>query len=701
MVLASYEKTFSLTFLILIIPFSLLAQDDNDMADYNQGNKQIVAGHLNSSEYTEYAPSISADGKTMIIESDRNGHWQLFESKLTDDGSWSEPIPLEKVNNHGDSTDLIGGPSISYDGNTLYLFASFDGGYGSEDIYYCERESDGWGEPVNIGSPINTSSYEGFPSVSSDGKALYFTRMRAEDPFEKDKDFNETCYAIYVSYKDRNGQWQEPVALPYPVNYLCDKAPRIMADNRTLIFSSYRPGEVRGSFDLFQSQVNEDEEWSMPVALDYVNTPDADQFACISAEGDRMYFFTRDDIYSVVIPEELRQFKNVIMQGSVIDGENKAGIGAEIVASDAQTSERLFTIENNPQDGRYSIVMAAGNTYNIEFIKDGYTTGLYSYDLVSMNAYDEISQDVALFSDIRLKLNIFDQELYEALPAEISIFQMPDSTLLKSEMNDISKGFKVVTIPAGGHYFINIGLEHFSGESFSFDLTGKVFYRDFEKDIQLTPQKVDIPINVTDVNTNGSVRGRIIIKNQNRDEVIEVNSNEMISLRLGDRYAIEATSDKGYFFASTTIDVTSDGIKTVDDRDVVAVWGNNLEIKLTPIIVNTSLNLNDILFESNSAQLSAVSYEELSRVVDVMLKNPTMKVEISAHTDDVGSEGYNLALSEKRAQSVVDHLISKSIPENRFVAVGYGESRPITNNTSEDNRAKNRRVELKVLEVLN
>ncbi|HLF33040.1 MAG TPA: hypothetical protein VI583_02310, partial [Cyclobacteriaceae bacterium] len=213
-----------------------------------------VSGLINSDQYTEFAPSISADGKTMIIESNRTGTWKLYESKLLDHGNWSEPEFLENINTFGDSTDLIGGPSISYDGNLLYFFSSFKQGHGSEDIYISTREGDTWGTPVNIGPQINTEGYEGFPSVSSDGKTLYFTKIKSKI---EDKTFTETCYTIYQSKKDVNGNWITPQPLPYPVNNICDKAPRIMADNRTLIFSSYRPGTV-GSYDLWQSQVDDD-----------------------------------------------------------------------------------------------------------------------------------------------------------------------------------------------------------------------------------------------------------------------------------------------------------------------------------------------------------------------------------------------------------------------------------------------------------
>ncbi|MFC2124574.1 OmpA family protein [Bacteroidota bacterium] len=695
-----FFRTFILLGTLLLICFTGIYFDSyaQDVATVNLQDKKRVEGQLNSTEFTEYAPSISADGRTMIIESDRDVGWRLYESSLQADGTWSNLKPLEKVNNYGDPQDLIGGPSIGYDGNTLYFFASFSGGFGSEDIYYSVREGDDWGEPVNIGPPINTPEYEGFPSISSDGKTLYFTRILQLGPDDDER--NETCYEIFYSRKDKQGNWQIPQPLPYPANYECEKSPRIMADNRTLIFSSYRPGGM-GSFDLYQSQVDEDGEWTMPVPLTFVNTVESDQFACISASGELMYFNILGDIYSVVIPENLRQFKNIIMQGYVRDEDTKQGIVTSIRVTDATTSEEIFTI-NNAADGRYSVVMAAGKVYNIEFFKEGYSTAMYSYDLTSMDTYDEIQQDVSLFSTIRLRVNVYDEELFEAIPGLVAVNKQGKGSSMLQATNNVEQGYVILEIPIGSVYTISVSLENFSSDSFGFDVSDFVLYRDFEKDIQLVPQKVNVPINVTDITNNGKVRGRIIIRNKSRDEVIEVNSNEMIALRIGDRYEIEATSDKGYFFASTSIEVSKDGIKTEDLEDeVVNISGAELEMKLTPITENQSLNLNDILFESNSAQLSEVSFLELERVIDVMVKNPTMKVEVSAHTDDVGSEIYNGALSQRRADAVVDYLSANNVPFNRFEAKGYGESRPLVPNDTNDNRAKNRRVELKVLEVLN
>src|SRR6202008_3730035 len=114
---------------------------------------------------------------------------------------------------------------------------------------------------------------------------------------------------------------------------------------------------------------------------------------------------------------------------------------------------------------------------------------------------------------------------------------------------------------------------------------------------------------------------------------------------------------------------------------------------------NAELTLKEINFESNSDKLSDVSFTELSRVAQLMKENPTLKVEIAAHTDDVGSDTYNTILSDKRAKSVVDYLTQNKIQTDRFVAKGYGELQFKFKNDSEENRAKNRRVELRIISI--
>jgi len=663
---------------------------------------------LNSAKI-EYAPSISADGRTMIIESNRRGRYELFDSRLVN-GKWTTPAPIDAINNFGDSTDLIGGPSISFDGNTLFFFASFSGGKGSEDIYYSIRDGDSWTDPVNIGEPINTRNYEGFPSISADGKTLYFVRQKMDPLLDKDlaKAWeNKACFSIYMTRKQADGTWGIPEKLPYPINQDCEKAPRIMADNKTLIFASNRLGG-QGDFDLYQTQLTPIGDWKPPVALEYVNTQVADQFSSISAQGDLLYYvYDASEIYSVEIPPQLRQFSNVVIQGFITDGNSNAGIAAEIVVSDAFTSGEIMSISNNPNDGRYTVVLAVGGNYNIEIKKDGYTSKSLFYDLSNEKQYKEIEQDIQLYNVANLNLNIYDGDLFEPIQANIKVKESGTAAFLQQLENDAS-GRITLDLPLGKVYEIIVDKENFESKVFTLDVTGLVVYPEFIRDVEMLPHKRELQINVEDLVNNGKVRSRVRIRNRNRDEVIEVSGNETVALRVGDRYEIEATSDQGYAFNSTVIDVQEEQtiITSADANNQmggVAVSADggapSLDMKLQPLLIGANLTLKEILFESNSDQLNEISFAELERVVGLMKQNDGLKVEIAAHTDDVGSAGYNVALSNRRAESVVKFLIEQKIPSNRFTAKGYGEAQPIVPNDTEENKALNRRVVLKILDI--
>jgi len=652
---------------------------------------------LNTDEFIEYAPTISADGKSMIFQSNRaeGGGYKLYEAKLQADGSWSEPIELAAINNFGNDNDLIGGPSLSFDGNIMIFFASFDGGKGREDIYYSLRGKDGWGEPVNIGAPINTAGYEGFPSFSADGKTLYFVRERPVEDIDNKviRKSLTLAYAIYSAKRNNDGTWQEPKMLPSIVNLYSSKAPRIMADNKTLIFSGIR-SEEKLDYDLFQTQQNILGNWSFPRSLDYVNTPKSDQFSCISAAGDLMYFvYAGSDIYSVEIPEELRQFVNNVVSGSVIDADTGDGIGATLVVTNALTTDEVMTIQSNAADGHYTLVLSAGQSYNVEFKSPGYSSFTKSYDLRKVHTYQEMLADITLFASAKLTVNVSDIELFESLEAKVLVKEQGKDNITTEVKTNAENGRVTIDMPLGKKYEVFISAENFKGASFPFDLSGLVMYRNFERDIELRPEKVKVFIKVADLKNNSKVRSKILIRNKSRGEVIEVSGNEYVTLRAGDRYEIEATSDQGYAFNSTTLDLT-------DVEEGTEIATADVSMQLMKLEVNAKLELKEILFESNSFQLSEISFVELKRVIKLMKENPGLKIEVAAHTDDVGSAAYNQSLSNKRAQSVVDYLIDNQIAPSRFIAKGYGESAPLFPNDSEENKERNRRVELKVLSIL-
>ena len=663
---------------------------------YKKTSKRV--DNINT-DSTEYAPSISADGKVMIFESNKTGSYKLYESLRDESRHWGEPLPVDSVNNYGSDNDLIGGPNVSFDGNTMYFFSSFSRGIGADDIYYSTREEFGWSSPINIGEPINSRDFDGFPSISSNGKTLYFVRVNHDGPQDeelREQTAGQTCYSIFKSEKNKDGTWAEPSKLPYPINKDCEKAPRIMADNRTLIFSSNRPGGL-GKYDLYQSFLDDAGDWTTPVPLAYVNSELNDQFPCIAAQGDKMYYINNNDIYEVDIPPSYQQFRNNVIQGFVKNGRTNEGLATEIIVRDAFTSEELMFLNSNPKDGRFSLVLAVGGSYNVEFRKEGYTTYAAQYDLTSIDEYREIEYNVELYESAQLNLNIYDIEIFEPISASIKIKIEGERSLLRDVESDPISGQIELDLPLGNVYEIIVDKEHFQSEYFVFDASGLMMYPSFEKDIELIPKKKDIAINVSDLTNNSKVRSRVRIRNRNRDETIIVDGNESVGLRVGDRYEIEATSDQGYAYKTTVLDVTEEGIVNVEE-DGSAVTGA-IDMKLQPLIVGANLTLKDILFESNSDQLTENSYDELLRVVGLMYANPTMAVEISAHTDDVGSASYNKLLSDRRAKSVVEYLRENEIQAERFTPVGYGESQPLVSNDTDEGRAKNRRVILKILKI--
>lgn len=140
-----------------------------------------------------------------------------------------------------------------------------------------------------------------------------------------------------------------------------------------------------------------------------------------------------------------------------------------------------------------------------------------------------------------------------------------------------------------------------------------------------------------------------------------------------------------YFFKSLSFSVDKASVKK---NKVLNVGLEKIEKEKTEI-------LNNIYFDPASWELKPESQVELSKLAELIWRNPTLKVEISGHTDDVGSPSANLELSQKRAQSVVDYLVKEGLNENNLQAKGFGESKPIAPNTSEENRQLNRRIELR------
>jgi len=118
---------------------------------------------------------------------------------------------------------------------------------------------------------------------------------------------------------------------------------------------------------------------------------------------------------------------------------------------------------------------------------------------------------------------------------------------------------------------------------------------------------------------------------------------------------------------------------------------------MKPIEVGNSYKLNDIYFNLNSYELTEHSLFVLEGFIEFLNENPSIKIAIHGHTDDIGSEESNQKLSELRAKAVFNYLVSKGISESRMTYKGFGESKPVASNATEEGRAKNRRTEFVIL----
>ena len=145
---------------------------------------------------------------------------------------------------------------------------------------------------------------------------------------------------------------------------------------------------------------------------------------------------------------------------------------------------------------------------------------------------------------------------------------------------------------------------------------------------------------------------------------------------------------KGYISVNEHLDL----VEVSDYKEI------ETDLFLVPIEVGQVVRLNNIFFETGEATLKKESFPELNRVVELMEENPTMKLELAGHTDNVGSETSNLQLSQSRAEAVVSYLEKNGITEtNRLIGTGYGERMPIADNDTDLGRQLNRRVEFKIL----
>ena len=326
----------------------------------------------------EYLPMISADDENLfytrvymkkglgdivstrveeLVISKRNSAKEKF------DNGTALPKPFNVGQNYG-------GVSISINNKELYLCACEKvNGYNNCDIFvsnyeYLQDEKTGkyyykWSELQNLGPAINSSTtWEAQPSISADGKTLYFATSR---PTSKGID-------IYYSERGDDGEWTKAKSMGSVINSDGnDKAPFMHTDSRTMYFASEVQGERRGAggYDIFFSKQDENGKWSEPKNLGYpINSTQAEDGLIVNITGQTAYFSSGrikngeggKDIYSFELPEEAKPEKVVLMKGKLTDKEGNPVSDAKLSLNyEDESKNKEVNIESD--DGNFAVAI--------------------------------------------------------------------------------------------------------------------------------------------------------------------------------------------------------------------------------------------------------------------------------------------------------------------------------------------------------
>lgn len=422
------NKLLHLTFCVFAITYIATAQVQ----------KRRLPQNINVPTKSHIFPTVSGDGNKMIYLTNYSNS-EGFETKYTyknEAGTWADPVAIPSINKPG--LDHIGSFCLSYDGNFVVFSSRRSPGIGNYDIWISERNGNSWSRPINPGKPLNSSSNEGNPSLSPDGKSIYF--MRCE---QMDMDKKRTCQ-LYVSHRVSNTRWSEPERLPDHINTGHETTPRILVDNEILVFASGRSGG-KGMLDLYSTKrINA--SWSQPQAFSFINTDQNDEFVSIPARGDIIYFTGpyKDQlyIYKGVIPPAFRAKKVMMVTGNVAynDGQ-KPSDDVLVQAFDLSTGEVFSTSRLNKGDQSFAIFLPEGAVYDVSAFPQngGHTYYSKIYDLTNML--------ISRKEEVQVPLSSLKQEM--SMPLNTIRFENYSSVLTEDSNIEIKRIFGFLKKNAG------------------------------------------------------------------------------------------------------------------------------------------------------------------------------------------------------------------------------------------------------------
>lgn len=396
----------------------------------------------------QYFPVLTADEQELIFtrrlgESNEDDE-DLVISKKDSLGHWQKP---ESISPNVNSEFNEGTCSISADGRQL-IFTSCLGrkGFGNCDLFQSLKVGGIWSQPLNMGPQINSAAWESQPSLSADGRVLYFLSDRKGGLGNRD---------IYVSHQIEPNKWTKAENLGPKINTSYDEiSPFVHANGRTLFFAAN--GRLGfGGYDLFRSE-KENGEWQEPINFGYPVNNHEDQFSLfITADGKRGYYSheegsknTSGKIYEITVPEELQiKFRSNYVKGKVRDRKSGLPLNARIELYNVVTNELVSFVNSDSITGEYLMVLTQGSEYGLFVSKKDYV-----FQSLNFNYESEINIEPVVVNVFLDRVTVGAISVLKNIFFEFDKYDLQDKS--KTELEKMVRFLTenpLIKIEIGGH----------------------------------------------------------------------------------------------------------------------------------------------------------------------------------------------------------------------------------------------------------
>jgi outer membrane protein OmpA-like peptidoglycan-associated protein len=655
-------------------------------------------------------------------------NWDLsgYENRLEiysanyENGKWSNIKPFE----YNNPQYSVGHPALSPDGKILYFVSDMPGGYGGDDIYYCEALPNGkWNAPVNAGNVINTEWKEVFPYIDKVG-TLYFASDNPNGMGGLD---------LYYAKGSKN-KWSKPVNLGYPINSSKDDfSIFVTASGKTGYFSSNRDGG-KGEDDIYSFSPIPDKKHVLCVrTLELLNDN-----SLTGIQNAQVGISNNEENYKKTISSNYKgeSFDEVALPpSSYIFSMTKAGY---------YPKSKTINVKRSDEDTVYvdlitkkidSVAIIKRKNDSIAFKKktDSLTLIATKKAVIAKKA-DSLAliTKKAIIAKKADSLAVVAKKAVIARKADSIATVAKNAVIAKKKADSLAVVVKKAIIARKADSVAavtkNAAIAKKKADSLAVVAKKTIIVKKADSVAAIT--KVIKPLVFTGLtkeqvekNINLIAGAKIIIRNNENKLIDSLQSDDKgkfsISFEYNRTYLFTVLKD-GYYTQTKKItakqaagknnisveSVTStmkNGILSENKTNDVIAMKDTIynDIFLNKIIINQSIIVNNIYYDFNSWDIRPDAAMELDKIVDMLKKNPNISIELSSHTDKRGSAEYNLYLSQKRAESAANYIISKGISANRIIAKGYGKTKLINNCDvcTDADHQMNRRTEFKVIKI--